>query len=155
MIGELIEKFLQYDGLTHAHSFEKAVTIRDTNNEVVEDGETTNFEAVSGTVPAEDGGENDDSQEDGGPAGSGGLSRWPWRDTNEYRLPGAYRRLMIRPGQWTHRQIEYDGYTKLLRPLKEVDKCALLQQNERKDQYARVVPEDAFCSCAYLLEGKC
>lgn len=164
VVGELIEKFLQYDGLRDVHSFEKAVTIRDANNEIVEDDETPRFtpgrdivdEIATGSgdddsnrqdegddededIEQDEDKENKDEEEDK-TFGSGGLARWRWHETNEYHLPGAYRRLMIRPGQWTHRQVEYTGYTQLLRPLEEIDKCALLAHNDRKDQCVRMPP---------------
>ena len=152
VIGELIEKYLAYDGLQNAHSFEKAVTIRNAEGEVIEDGEEhEEMAAEKGTEGEEEDedeeDEEDDEEED---EGSGGFARWPWHETNEYRLPGAYRRLMIRPGQWTHKQVEYSGYTELLRPLSELDKCSLLEKNERSERngVGMVRPEERRRSAA-------
>ena len=46
----------RYDGLRGACSFEKAVTIRNENNEVVEDGETTSAARACDAVTADDDG---------------------------------------------------------------------------------------------------
>ena len=103
-----MRSFLEHDGLQEVHSFEKAWTIRDAEGNEVEWGE---------------GGDDE--------AGAGGLGRWPARRGNEYLLRGAYRRLMVRPSGWEHRQVPYRGEARL-QSLRSVDRHGLLRENERE-----------------------
>ena len=103
-----MRSFLEHDGLQEVHSFEKAWTIRDAEGNEVEWGE---------------GGDDE--------AGAGGLGRWPARRGNEYLLRGAYRRLMVRPSGWEHRQVTYRGEARL-QTLRSVDRHGLLRENERE-----------------------
>ena len=64
--------------------------------------------------------------------------------TNEYWLPGAYRRLLCQPTGWKHSTVSYTKYTELLQPLDDVDKHGLLAAHERpeRDGVSIVRPEE-------------